>query len=216
MVLLAQSGLAGLDALAPSPLPESPMLSRYLLESPWLAVISLIGVSLILFAFWTTRQAVRPARIAAVLGVLLACGVVLLGMFVQTPVEVMKARSIQLVRVTAHSDVQAVEQMLTSDAVLRLSSQGDAEPLYRILERVKAQFSKGGMYQVKDHRVIEVQACETGPGSGRVQIKISTTPETAPWPIPSWWRLDFEQLDDGTWVVGGIELISMGGGLSLR
>lgn len=216
MLWLAQSGFAGLDAAAPTPLPDSPMLSRYLLESPWLAVVALIGISLILFAYWTTRQSVRQARVAAVLGALLACGVVLMGMFVQTPAESMKARAMQLVRLTAAGDVKGVEGVLTSDAVLRLSSDSDAEPLHRILTRVQTQFSRGGMYQVKDHRILELQACETGPRTGRVQIKISTTPEVAPYPVPSWWRLDFEQLEDGSWSVGGIELISVGGGISIR
>jgi hypothetical protein len=179
-------------------------------------VVAVVALSLILFAFWTTRQAVRPARIAAVMGALLACGVVLMGIFVQTPAEVMKARTMQLVRLTAAGDVQGVEGILTADAVLRLSSDSEAEPLHRILSRVQTQFSKGGMYEIKDHRVVELQACETGSRTGRVQVKVSTTPQVAPFPVPSWWRLDFEQLADGTWAVGGIELISVGGGVSIR
>ncbi|MCX5689428.1 MAG: hypothetical protein NTV94_06515 [Planctomycetota bacterium] len=216
MLFVAQSGFAGLDAAAPTALPDSPLLSRYLLESPWLAVISLVGISMILFAFWTTRQAVRPARIAAIVGAMLACGVVLLGLFVQTPVEAMKARAVQLVRLTAASDVQGVEDVLTRDAVLRLSSDAQAESRARILVRVQSQFGNGGMYEVKDLRIIELQACETGPGTGRVQIKVSANPAMAPFPVPSWWRLDFEQVDDGSWAVGGIELLSVGGGISIR
>jgi hypothetical protein len=44
MLMLAQSGFAALDAVAPTPLADSPALSRYLFESPWLAVIAAAGL----------------------------------------------------------------------------------------------------------------------------------------------------------------------------
>jgi len=216
MLMLAQSGFAALDAVAPTPLADSPALSRYLFESPWLAVIAAAGLGMIVFAVYSTRHQLARARLAAAIGVVVAVCVFVLAAYVQTSVEQMKARAVQLVRLTAAADLAGVKGMLTPDAVLLVSSSSEPEPLDRILVRVQNQFSKGGMYEIKDHRVIDVQAAEVGTRRGRVQIKVSTTPQVVAFAVPSWWRLDFEQHEDGSWKVAGIELLSIGGGVNLR
>jgi hypothetical protein len=47
-------------------------------------------------------------------------------------------------------------------------------------------------------------------------MKVRATPAGAGFPLASWWRLDLTVDGSGVWRIEGIELISIGGGVTLR
>ena len=209
-----QSVLEQLDAAVPPPLAQPAVFDLYLFEEPWTAVIVLLGVALVLFAVLSTRGQPRKARIAAGIGAFASTCVVGIATWIDTPREQMKALAVDLVQLVVAADGPGVRGRLTPDAVLLTRVSADGTGVDQIVERVVRDMAVGGVYAVRAHAVLEVQAAMSTPTRGIVQIKVRVTPAAMPYPVPSWWRMDFERAtEQGEWKVSGIQLLSIGGGL---
>ena len=213
---MRQSGLAALDAAAPRPLAEPSRFEAYVLEGPWPLALALAGVGVLAYAWAASRgRSVVGAR-WLIGGMTAGAAVALVGTLVRTPAEAMREAARSLVEAVSGAEVERATALLAPDAVLVLSDATRREPLERIIERVGRQFGKGGEYEVRDCRVVELQATTRGAAGGVVQMKVRATPAGAGFPLASWWRLDMTLDGSGAWRIEGIELISIGGGVTLR
>lgn len=213
---MRQSGLAALDAAAPRPLAEPSWFDAYVLEGPWPLALALAGVGVLAYA-WATSQGRHAAGARWLIGgVAAGLAVALAGTLARTPAEAMREAARSLVEAVSGAEVERARALLAPDAVLVLSDATRREPLERIIERVGRQFGKGGEYEVRDCRVVELQATTRGATGGVVQMKVRATPAGAGFPLASWWRLDMTADGSGAWRIEGIELISIGGGVTLR
>lgn len=206
-----QSGLAALDAAAPPALPVPNILERYVFEQPLMPALLTIAVAVIIAI--AIRHKKKAAVAVSVCGVVMGAGIFIIGNVVVTPREELLTHARNLVGATATGDAQQVESMLTSDAVLYLPHFTAPERLDRILSRVRGELARGGAYEVREHRLREVQAHVDSGASGRVQLKVNVTLQSSGYPIPSWWRLDLERDAENNWRTSGISLLSIGGGL---
>ncbi|MFZ4429814.1 MAG: hypothetical protein ACOYPS_05595 [Phycisphaerales bacterium] len=213
---MRQSGLAALDAAAPRPLAEPSWFDAYVLEGPWPLALALAGVGVLVYAWAASRGRNASGAKWLIGGVAAGAAVALAGALVRTPAEAMRGMSRSLVESVSNADVATATALLAPDAVLVLSDATRREPLERIIERVGRQFGKGGEYEVRDCRVVELQATARGGAGGVVQMKVRATPAGAGFPLASWWRLDLTVDGSGVWRIEGIELISIGGGVTLR
>ena len=211
-----QGPLAAFDAPPPTPLPHAPAFAHYLLESPWLLSVAAIAFAVIGATLLSTRGRPRSSRLAAIAGVTAAVLMISTAGIIDTPREVMMRSAKQLISSTAAGDAQAVEAMLTPDAVLYLPPSTVRHDHAAIVQRVRTHFSKGGLWAVSACRVTDIQACEDAPGRGRVQVKVAATPAGMGGTFPSWWRIDFERGSDEEWRVSGISLLSLPPGMSLQ
>jgi ketosteroid isomerase-like protein len=210
MIRLLAQGVAGLDAQAPPPLPGPAFWPSLFLERPALAALLAMGVSLVAFAVLTARGRMRQARIAVALGVLAAALLVAVSVLVVTDRERMDEATRRMIRAVAAADTADLDLVLTPDAVLLSPLSGQPLTKSEILAGIAADFRPGGVYEVREHRVLELQAAPEGPDGGRVQVKVRITPADGP-PTPAWVRIDFERAAEGEWRVGGINVFSVGG-----
>jgi len=217
MMMLAQSGFAQLDAPAPQPLPTTGIFDLYLLENPWFLMIGATIIALVVYVLLTTRGKSGKARLAMVLGICIAGVVFALATFVDTPREQLKMRTIEFIGAVARADTDIVQDVLAADAILYSPITPDGARTEQILARVKQDMAQSGRYAVKDVRVIEIQAAMTGASRGIVQVKVRATSNLSGFPIPSWWRIDFERDgDSGEWDASGISMLSIGAGINPR
>ncbi len=207
---LAQS-LQSLDAPAPPPLPPAPLLESWLFESPTLPAIAAVGLGIVLYAALSTRGRITSARISAAIGALLAVAVIVTAWLVQTDREIVKQLTRDMVQSVVAADTVTLGRLLSTDAVLVSPLSGNPLDRAQILVRVAEEFPPSRQYHIRDYRIDTIDATMDAPNRGRVQLKVTVTPEEAPAPTPSWWRVDCERADDGQWHVSGIAMLSIGG-----
>lgn len=214
---LGQSGFAQLDAPAPQPLPSPGLFDVYLLENPWLLMVAATIITLIVYVLLNTRGKSGKARLAIILGICVAAVVFALATFVDTPREQIKMRSIELIGAVARAETEIVQDVLAADAIVYSPITPDGARTDQILARIKSDMAPSGRYAVKDVRVIEIQAAMSGASRGIVQVKVRATTSLSGFPIPSWWRIDFERdADNGEWKASGISMLSIGAGINPR
>jgi hypothetical protein len=207
-------GLAALDAAAPPALPASGAWERYLYEQPLGLCVLLVGIGVI-GALGLNLREKRKAAAGMVLGCVVAAGGVWgIAASVTTTREELIAHARELINATAAGDAARVQEMLTTDAVLYLPHFSGPERMERIVSRVGSDLARGGSYEVREHRIRELQAVADAPQRGRVQVKVIVTLQSTGYPIPSWWRLDLERGSGGEWRTSGISMLSIGGGLA--
>jgi hypothetical protein len=191
----------------PQPLPEGPLWSRLLFESPLplVALLATAGVAtiLILNQRGDLRRGLRLG------GPILAAAAALwlLATLVMTDRERLKASAIELVRAVAAGDAAATDRALAPDAVLRSFVDASGLPRDRVIERVERDFRKGGSLEVKEYAILEIQATTQGDRDGFVQLKLRATPQITGGPTFSWWRLDLSRDASGAWRTTGVDLL---------
>ncbi len=207
-------GFAALDAAAPPALPVPALWERYLYEQPMLLSVLVVGIGVIV-GLGLQMRGKRNAAVGVLVGAVAAAGAVFgTASAVTTAREELMEHARRLIGATALGEASSVEAMLTSDAVLYLPHFSGPERVDQIVTRVRSDLARGGAYEVREHRIREIQATADAPQRGRVQVKVIVTLQSTGYPIPSWWRLDLERARAGEWRTSGISLLSIGGGLS--
>lgn len=197
--------------LPPPPLPDPPLLEHHLLESPWAATLLLLIGAGVSWALSQRQQRPRPARFASMAFLLLAAGVFALASLVTTDRERVTRLTRDLVAAVAKADLPAVRATLAEDAMLYFFEQPGGLTLQGILDRLERDFVQGGMYQITDHSVLEVQATLDEPTRARVQTRVRVTAAATGTPYTSWWRLDFVRTGEDRWQVSGIQPLVLPG-----
>lgn len=192
-------------------LPSPPMLDRYLFEQPWpvgvgSAALGVLGATLVL----RRGGKVALAAVSVVAGALICGAVFVTAAMVETPREVIGARTRQLVDAVVSADTARTGALLASDVRLVYAGTSPAG-LERgaILNRMEA--FRNGPLSVRQHSIRRMQAHMDGAQIGRTQVQVMVEPEATRFPTYSWWRLDWRQEPDGEWRVFWIESLAIDG-----
>lgn len=197
-------------AITIPPLPEPSLVERYLFEDVW-APGTILAVAAMVFAFILLKRQL-PARALAVGGLCaaLSAAVFLTGWLVETTREQIAGGTREMVYGVANADRAAVGDLLDpSVELVGLSYIPSAEGKEAVLTRVDAYAAVRGM--VTNHAVQEIQASQDGPLTARTQVLVRVS---APYPVLSWWKLDWRKGTDEVWRCTRIEplWLSTGGG----
>jgi hypothetical protein len=194
----------------PAPLPESSWFDRLILESPGALVLGLVLV--VIAGVVAGRRAAWGNRVLVVAGVvaLLGVGVAVLSMLVQTDREEIAARTQRMVAAVVGGDRQDMETLLGAHVQVTYFGAPQGLNKQETITRVTTLHSTGILAGVKAGAA-SVQTVADNQRFGRSQVKVSATGDiTGGYPTLSWWKLDWEKVDD-QWQVVGVEPISIPG-----
>jgi len=186
----------------PEPLPNGPILDRFLFESPLLltTVLAISGL-VILFAL-NRRGEARKGLTAFAVCFALAVGAYLAGSLVLTERERLKEATRDLVASVAEVDVASLDELLAENVSFRYrNARGGLDKSATIAE---VERYLGGAYKVQEHEVLELQATIDSSNVARTQVNVRVTVDVLG-THPSWWRLDWRLEPGGRWRVTGIE-----------
>lgn len=209
MIVLAQIG----DWINPdvAPLPEPPLLQRYIFEAPALPAIGLVIAGVIVLIAFATRGRAKAGLVVMLAAGLLAGSLLLADAMVETTRETVLKRQDELVAATAGVRLAELDGLLEVDARVRGSR----------LWQLRAGLDRGGIlsvvesvlgvrYPVEEIAIIERQAVIDGPNSARSQVYIRVraggSGRTFAW-FRVYWRLG----PDGEWRVIEIEPLFISG-----
>lgn len=208
-IVLAQLG----DWINPdvAPLPEPPLLQRYIFEAPTLPAVGLLVAGVIVLIALAVRGRVKAGLVAVLGAGVLAGGLFLAGALVETTREAVLERQDALVAATAEVRLGELDALLAVDARVRDSRLG---PLRSGLDRggilSVVDSVLGGRYRVEEIAIIERQAVIDGPNSARSQVYLRVraggSGRTFTW-FRVYWRLD----PDGEWRAIEIEPLFISG-----
>jgi hypothetical protein len=196
-------------------LPSPPLLQRLTLEEPGTLTVAFVVAAAIGFYVLNRQGKASRGFLAAAIGVGLAIGVQVLARLIETDRERIMGATAELVRTTAHADVEELSKLLAKE--VRFSNDFDltnsevqtdkAWDRDEILAKVREYMTR--RYALKEAAILETQGIIDRPGVGRTQVRVRAVPEAAGFPIISWWRIDWVKKDDG-WVVKGIQPMDLG------
>lgn len=193
----------------PPRLPSPPAISHYLFEAPGLPALIIGGVGLAVGWSLVRSDRARMGLAAGVIAVLLAAGVVLAGVLVETPRERVITRSLDLARAIGQGDGRGAGEMLAPNLYLKMGPTGgsvagdDRDVIMRAARmfptRVRLEaFAVPGGHAVADSAT-----------SARTRLRIRTGGDMGP--SLSWWQLDWRKDPDGEWRAYTIELLLLNG-----
>lgn len=202
--------LAQDDAAAVSTLPPPPLLDRLLFEQPLPTAGGLLLAGVVAFLVINRTGEGRRALIAGGIAVLLAGGVLLVGVLVTTTRERLQARTVELIDAAATADIPRLEPLLSPDVRLGLWERDLAAGRGRVLDSVKDYV--GTRYKVKEHSVAWTSATVDGPNVARsmVRVRVRTEATMYDFPTGSTWRIDW-RLEGGEWRASGIRCLQIDG-----
>lgn len=208
--LIAQSNPIA-DAADVPRLSDPPVLTTYLLESPWPVVAGLIAAGLA--ALWWMNRAGKVRRGVRVLlaALALAAGVAILASVVTTERETLRGRTAELVKATATADTNGLRDMLTDRVrVMAFGPVPMPDGKQAVLDAVRSYLVD--QYPLKEHTIGAVQAIVDGPNTARTQVRAWVKFKDGDLynsAIGSWWRLTWTRSADGPWRVSGIEVMQI-------
>lgn len=193
---------------APANLPRLPAASwveRAVLTTPLPTALVLVGISAALFV--TLRAVanasrrpspllVRSPMLVAILGPLLAGGVLLLGRAVTTPAEALSAQADSFFRLAIAGNADAVAPTLLPTVTLDVQRTRSARSAADLLDMIAA--FPTGPYRLRSFAINEATSFIDSPTAARSQVGLSVTAEERPIPIDSWWLLHWQREDENS------------------
>ncbi len=198
-----------LDDLAAQivPLPQAPLLERYLFESPLVPVAVLVIGAVVFFVILNARARLRPAALAGGGLLALAAGVWVLASLVVTPRERLIERAGEVIDATASADTAALGPMLAERAEVRVGDRARYTGRAAILAGVE-DYLGGGI--LESHRIADAQAVIDTPLTARAQLRVRHTGSGVP--TASWWLIQWRRASPGSpWIVESIEPLWLAG-----
>lgn len=217
-------GLGGFDPADPAPLVggRGSVVDQWVLESPLVLALGLVLVGIVVGLVLRGRtDGGGRLKVAPAVLVLLGVGVYGLGQFVRTPRERAVWVVRDLVAAVARGDAADAGGRPGLEALLGPKVQivsgvnvGGFAPIDgmdrgAILERVRRDFAKGGLMEVKETGWLKDDAIVDGTRAV-VQAKVRVTSAQMGYPLLSWWRVELERDGDG-WRAVGIMPLAIGG-----
>ncbi len=213
MTLLAQ--LSAADAGSVPRLPDPPLFAYYVLENP-LPLTILVAVAAIVTMLTLRRQGqARPASRVLGIGLFLAATVAGLGLAITTERETLRARTRELVDVTAAAQTTELRQLLTENARVGafMVHFGGVRGREAVLDTVRKYM--GELMPLESHTTGPVQAVVDGANVARTQVCV--------WVMPSkvqqlygvatgaWFRIDWTRQTTGPWRATTISIMQIDG-----
>ena len=210
---LMQGGMVSVPGL-----PPPPALEHYLLESPWLLALVIVGIGVVGFlVLWFVgrgRQGLKVVGMALVLaGVLVG-----LAQFVETTREQLMARTKALVDAAVVADTAELRGMVGDSVQVRIGLDAPPGMFLRdsLFKSLNDHFGKGGRYTITAHWVGAMQAAMDGPDAAQTQTRVIAKSDALLYDVPqgSAWRVDWRREGDekaGVWRMVGLTLVEMDG-----
>ena len=184
------------------PLPQVPLLERFLFEQPLLPAIILGLLAVVAFIAFSGSGR-RKVGLGVAAGLALAGGAVYTtATLVTTTREALLDRTELLIGSTASADTMALSRILTDDATL--NSSGDLaralppiDNVQSILDRVDQ--AMGREFAIDRWVIADRQATLDGPNTGRTLVRVGVDSNAFSRTHYSWWRLHWERGADGQW-----------------
>ena len=195
-------------------LPETPILERWLFESPTLLVglLVVLGV-VVLIAALRRKKKLAPLIGAGVLFVL-AAGVYITAGQVTTDREVLVERTAELVGAVAEGNADGVRAILAEPFRINPSdnASGNARRVPKItdFEQIRTAIERWIQPLIGSHQILETRAGMEGPGLGRTLVRIRARMPDGGLLGHSWWEIEWRRSGD-TWLATRVEAIWLQG-----
>lgn len=191
-----------------SDIPQSSLLSRYLLENPWpLGVgLALIGVVCIYLALTRDdRRLLQKGAITfAVGGLILA-----IGSFVQTNAESAAHATRQFVNSAAEGRIDDMIDMLDSNATLHIGRpENTGRPFDELAEELRML---EGPHRIVTNRISSLTFGSDTADTAVTRFSCVTETESSYGPVPSRWMIEWRKDELGRWAVRRITALKIAG-----
>ncbi|MGV6815518.1 MAG: hypothetical protein ACWA5W_11015 [Phycisphaerales bacterium] len=188
-------------------LPETGLIDHWVYESPWIPAAAVLIIALAtLFALRHTDRARRVGWPIAIVGMLLASGLVVAGQLVVTDTEHLRHRADRLIQAAASADGSELNLLL--DESVRFDGNNKLPTGSRVgKDTIIALSNKHAKPIIESAQVKEVHAGLYSPRVAQTQIKVHISSDFAP--PNSWWLVDWTRPtpDSTQWTVTHIEPI---------
>lgn len=185
----------------------STLWERWLLEQPWPVVGVLMLLALVLVATGQQRRDRRLLVLAAAAG-LLAVGVYLLSVLVETATEIVIRQTRELVTATAPVDPQVLQRHLDPQVSL-LGPVGDvwleSGTFLPVLQRAAR------MYNIKSNTPAGIELMVNQQGIRVVQLRVRSVMEAGALAetVPTVWQLTWVRMNDDHWRVTSVQWLGL-------
>jgi len=199
---LTLAQLGGRPAGVPE-LPSPPLLERWLLESPWIAMVGLVLIGLASGWFAVRAGRGKLALAFGLLGPALAAGVYAISASVMTLREELGVKGAALIASAAEGKADVVEPVLATSlslVVMGSPSNSGKAVLLRFVEQ-----EMNGRFKLKEMSSQVMGASIEGENVARTQHRVRVVPEFTGFPNTSWWVLQWRRSAAGEWAVIQIE-----------
>lgn len=178
------------------------MLTRYLLEDPWPAVVVLGCVAFALLVTGMRRN--RGAwHVAAGVAALAAGGVYVLAATVQTDRERVEQRTRELVAATAPLDAPTLRQLIDDQATVTLPG-GEPLRLAGVLSDELISAVDRFAVESQSIRGLHVEAPQPGAATARLDVRTVLGGDVH-YPVRTEWLITWRRGDDGRWRVAAVQ-----------
>jgi len=205
--------ILGPDEGALPTLPPTPILERYLFESPTVPATLLVILGLAVLIWGLKRQKKAPPMIAALVLFALALSLYFVAGEVTTPREVLRERTAELVGDVAMSDAAGV-RLLVADTI-RVGPSDNASGFARSIPKITGRDQLESVMSLRmgqrgslvgSHQILETRAGLDGPGIGRTLVRVRVRGPNDAYINHSWWEIEWRQSGE-TWLATRIEAI---------
>ncbi|MFI4898868.1 MAG: hypothetical protein ACIARR_13720, partial [Phycisphaerales bacterium JB059] len=171
--------------IAPLPQPSAPV--RFALETPFpvIGVLLILGLGAVLVL--NARAKLRTGLLVLCVAALLAGALGLLAGLVETPREVLQARTRELVGALAELDEPAMRTVLHRDVAVQVRGARAFEGRDAVIRGAQTRLSGG--VSIDSYAIPEVQAVIDGENAARTQARVRHAGPSVP--PASWWRIDW-------------------------
>ncbi len=191
-------------------LPETPVLERWLFESPTLLVGLLVVLGFVALIAAARRKKRKVPLVGAGVLFVLAAGVYITADRVTTDREVITERTAELVAAVAEGDAQGVRAILAEPFRINPSdnASGSARRVPRItdFEQIRTAIEKWIDPLIGSHQILETRAGMDGSGIGRTLVRVRVRMPDGGLLGHSWWEIEWRRSGD-TWLATRIESI---------
>lgn len=212
MSQLAQIGSSGAETVPR--LGDPPALAHYILENPWPLAIGLAICGLVALVVLQRRGQPREGKLVCLVAIALAAIVAGLGLAITTQRETLRARTRELVDLTATVKTTELREMLTEQVRVGVfSSFVGVRGREELLTEVRKKLD--GEIRLESHEIGPVQAVVDGPNMARTQVRVWVKPQKDQQlygiATGAWFRIDWTRSSDGPWKVVAITIMQVDG-----
>lgn len=186
-------------------IPQSSLLTRYVLENPWPAAIVLLAAAGIVGWMGFREGLVNRQRAAFVLA-LAAIAVAAIGTLITTSGERAKHLTRELVERTVSRDIVAAAALLSDDAVIAFGS--PQNPGYGV-EYINELLDRSLNHDIESNSITTLRGATESNDAGIAQLACATTVGGFPYPNVSQWLIRVTRQSDGAWKVSHITCVSV-------
>ncbi len=189
-------------------IPQSSLLSRYLLENPWPLGIGLALLGMICIYIAMTRDDRNLLQRGAI--ALAGGGIILaIGTLYQTTAESAATATRTFVNAAADGRIDDMIDMLDSNATLHVGRPGNTgRPFDQLTEELRAL---EGQHRIVANRISSLNYGSNASDTAMTIFSCVTETESSYGPVPSRWMIEWRRDDTGRWTVRRITALKIAG-----